>query len=265
MASPALTDERRALLALLDYYGALGVDVALEATPLDRYAESARPPSAASPVSSRPPAEPKRAPPTPLSPKEATEAAGSLAASARSLDELSAALAEFDGGGAIAKARRFLFSCGAPSALMVLDYAPGETEESSGEAFCGSEARLLAAMLSAIGKSVDEVYRAYFSPWRPPGGQTLSAHASAALAPFARRHVELARPKALLLLGDSAKFLLPTSAAPASLYARRFDMTFAEAEVCVVAAPSLAAMLNVPSLKSRAWRALRLIAEALSD
>lgn len=261
-------DERQALLALLDYYRALGVDCALDETPRDRYAESAREPAPAPPPPAPERLRPKpaagRTTAPPRAPQEAERAAKAIAAAARSLDELRQGLAAFDAGGSIAKARHFLFAAGVPVELMVLDYAPGETEERSGAPFSGPEARLLGAMLAAIGRSFESAYCAYFSPWRPPGGQRLTPHAAAALAPFARRHIELTRPKVVLLLGDTATSLAPPGGARGSLYAQRFDLRLEEASPVAISAPGLSAMLNIPALKSQAWRALRLAAEVLA-
>ncbi|HYA79371.1 MAG TPA: uracil-DNA glycosylase family protein, partial [Methylocystis sp.] len=243
MIDAPTSDEARELIALLDYYRALGVDCALDETPRDRYAESARAPVAApaSPPPLRREPAPSRALAAPLAPQEAERAARELAAGAATLEDLREVLAHFDGGGAIARARHFLFAAGAPRDLMVLDYAPGEREESGGAPFSGAEARLLSAMLAAIGRNFESAYCAYFCPWRTPGGQKLTPHASAALAPFAKRHIELAQPKALLLLGETAKIILPESGTPANVYAQRFDLRFGGGDVIAVAAPGLSA------------------------
>jgi DNA polymerase len=257
-------DEAQALKTLLEYYRACGVDCAVEETPRDRFADSARiAAKAPERVEAPPPNEPKaraekaRAA-APIFPDEAIRSAEDIAASARTLAELREALAAFDGCGPLSNAKHFLFSSGAPGGLMALDYAPGEAEERGGQPFSGDEARLLDAMMAAIGESQETAYYGYFSPWRPAGGQKLAPHVAAALAPFARRHIELARPKALLLLGDeTTKILLATSEPAPRLYARRFDVQFGEESVAVFPAPGLAAMLRTNALKRTAWRALR--------
>ncbi len=266
MIAEQTLDDAQALKSLLEYYRACGVDCAVEETPRDRFADSARVVAKAPErVEAPPPPEPKaraekaRAA-APIFPDEAVRAAESIAASARTLDELREALAGFDGCGPLSNAKHFLFSAGAPGGLMALDYAPGEAEERGGEPFSGEEARLLDAMMAAIGESRETAYYAYFSPWRPAGGQKLAPHVAAALAPFARRHIELARPKALLLLGDeTTKILLATNEPAPKVYARRFDVQFGGESVAVFPAPGLAAMLRTNALKRAAWRALRAI------
>jgi len=265
MITEQTIDDAQALKSLLEYYRACGVDCAVEEAPRDRFADSARGVAKAPERVEAPPPEPKtraekaRAA-APIFPDEAIRAAESIAASARTLDELREALAGFDGCGPLSNAKHFLFSAGAPGGLMALDYAPGEAEERGGEPFSGDEARLLDAMMAAIGESRETAYYAYFSPWRPAGGQKLAPHVAAALAPFARRHIELARPKALLLLGDdTTKILLATNEPAPRVYARRFDVQFGGESVAVFPAPGLAAMLRTNALKRAAWRALRAI------
>jgi uracil-DNA glycosylase len=256
-------DDSQALQALLDFYRACGVDLALDAAPHDRFAESVRPAPPPPAPEARPPAPSPRESrsPAPLFPREATRAAEDAAAAAQTLDELRENLAAFEGLGAAAKARHFLFSSGAPAPLMALDYAPGDAEESGGAPFCGPEARLLGAMLAAIGQSRESAYLAYFSPWRPPGGQPFAAHIAATLAPFARRHIALARPKAVLLMGEFAKSLIPANEPLARLYGQSFDLDGAIA----VPAPGLGAMLKTATMKPAAWRALRAVTKILAQ
>ncbi len=269
MAVGAPLETEDALTALLDYYRTLGVDCAVDETPHDRFAERAPTPVSeerADPKQEEAPAplSPPRAPATPVFPQEAIRDAEGIAAAARTIEQLREGLEAFEGGRA-SRARHFLFSSGQPGSIMALDYAPGEAEESSGEAFSGPEARLLNAMLAAIGETRDSFYRAYFTPWRPAGGQPLTPHVAAALTPFARKHIELAKPRAVLLLGDTAKIILGVSDAPMKLYARRFELRFGEADVVAIPAPGLAAMLKTASLKRQAWRALRAVKEAVRE
>ncbi len=263
--------EDRALVALLEFYASCGVDLALDEAAHDRYADSAKPPEEApapEPAPARPAEAPRPAAPAAarVFPDEAARAAQEAAAGAQTLDELRERLAAFEGCGLKAMARHFLFSAGRPGApLMVLDFAPGEAEERSGEAFSGPQARLLDAMLRAIGRNRDSAYLAYFSPWRPAGDIAAPPHETAALLPFARRHVELARPKALLLLGDgAAKPMLGTQESGAKLYGKWTDCVCGGLVAPAIVAPSPRAMLAQPIFKRAAWQALRRAAEALA-
>jgi len=282
MAAPPTPETREALVALLDWYVESGVDLALDDASHDRYADSAcaaaRAAEAApiaAPVAERrePRAQlapsPVRARPETViaAPDEAARAAEATAAAARDLDDLAARLADFPHAPFRDMAQHFLFGAGAPGArLMVLDAAPGATEESSGEAFSGEQARLLDNMLAAIGLNRGSACLAYVSPWRPPGDKTLTPQEMAVFAPFARRHVELARPDVLLLFGEApARIMLETGEPPSKLRGKCFEIRCGDCAARVFVFSSLDAMLKSPALKPAAWRDLRAAAGILRD
>lgn len=265
--------DRRALLALLDWHVESGVDLALDEAPHDRYADSARapppPPAAAERVEARKPLKQEPAPPrraAPLAaPDEAARTAVEEAARARDLDDLRARLADFAHAPFRDMAQHFLFSAGAPGArLMAFDAAPGATEEASGEAFSGPSAALLDNMLRAIGLNRESASLAYVSPWRPPGDKALSEQEAAIFAPFARRHVELAKPDVLLLFGETpARILLETGEPLSKLRGKSFEIRCGDHATRAFVFSSLDAMLKSPALKPAAWRDLRKAAAAL--
>jgi DNA polymerase len=266
-ADPSL---QASLAALVDWYVSVGVDLAVDDTPHDRFVESAAPPAPApSPVatSTRAPVPEKRAPgraPAAISTGEASREAQAAAAGAESLAELAVRLAAFDGCALKATAGHFIFAAGAAGApLMALDFAPGEEEERSGTAFVGPEARLLDNMLKAIGRDRTSVYLAYATPWRPPGAREPNAGEVAVLHPFLRRHVALAAPKALLILGDYAARAALGSADVAKLRGQWFDYDCGGAPVRALFMPALVGLLKTPIVKRRVWRDLRALAAVL--
>jgi uracil-DNA glycosylase len=256
-------ETRDALLALLDWYVESGVDLALDDAPHDRYADSARAPEPAPPTEApRERAAPTAARPAPLitAPDAAAQAAEAVAAAALSLDDLAGALADFPHAPFRDMAQHFLFSAGTPGApLMVLDAAPGVAEESTGEPFSGEQARLLDNMLAAIGRGRETAYLAYVSPWRPPGVMSMTPPQMAILAPFVRRHLELARPKVVLLFGEPpARVALASSETVASLRGKPFDIRFGDHAVTAFVFNSLDSLIKSPAaLKPAAWRDLR--------
>ncbi|WP_424360480.1 uracil-DNA glycosylase [Methylocystis parvus] len=261
-------ETRAALLALLDWYVESGVDLALDEAPHDRYADSQRPveaPVAAPPLAPRAPPpglEPAARPrPAPViaAPDDAARAAEEAAAGADTLEQLAAALANFPHAPFREMAQHFLFAAGTPGApLMVLDGAPGVAEESTGDAFCGDQARLLDNMLKAIGRSRESAYLAYVSPWRPPGVMSMTPQQLAIFAPFARRHVELARPQVLLLFGEApARALLATNEPVGKLRGKAFEVQCGAHAARAFVFNSLDSLLKSPGLKPTAWRDLR--------
>lgn len=283
MCADASAVSRPALEALLDWYVAIGVDIAVDASPHDRFDESRRTASAseaapaaavtASAGGARTP-EPNAARHAvsagagggqrglrPAFPEDAVRAAQEAAAGAARLDDLRARLAAFDGCALKTTAGHFVLSAGTPGArLMVLDFSPGEEEERGGEAFVGPEARLLDKMLAAIGLDRKTAYLAYATPWRPPGGRELNASETAALLPFLQRHVELAAPEVLLILGDHAAKAALGSSDVARLRGAWFDYACGAKSVRALLSPALGNLLKTPIFKRRAWRDLRAVA-----
>ena len=255
------SSERRALQALLAYYDALGVDCALDPVPHDRFEQSKRPPALPSSEAPRESAPVSRIAAAPLAADEVTAEAQRIAAGAQDLEALAQGLAGFEALGMGRRARHFLFAQGDPGApVMAMEAAPGEAEERGGAPFCGPEARVLEAMLQAIGVARSDAYLTYFAPWRSPGGQPPAPHVAEALTPFARRHIALARPRALLLFGDFSRRVLGRDEAFGKMQGRRFDLSFEGAEMAAFVAPGLSSIVKSAALKRSSWKLLRPLA-----
>lgn len=196
-------------LLLLEWQAELGADEAILDSPVNRLAPVAAAAEAA------PLPEPAPAPPRPPAPAlalsgDAVAEAEALAAAAGTLDGLAAAQAAFDGVELKRGARNFCFADGNPAArLMIIGEAPGEDEDAAGKPFVGRAGQLLDRMLAAIGLSrghPDPGRAAYITnvlTWRPPGNRRPEPAEVAASLPFLRRHVELASPEVILLMGNT--------------------------------------------------------------
>src|SRR5260221_1897424 len=199
--------------ALLAWYAEMGVDTALDETPIDRFAPRAEVPG-----------EPQRAPRMPDSPRtvpprtliapasqtvtpidETERAARATAKAAANLDELRAALDRFEGCGLRKTATQIVFADGNPQArVMLVGEAPGRDEDIQGLPFVGRSGQLLDRMLAAIGLDRTQVYIANVVPWRPPGNRTPTPQETTICLPFTRRQIELVGPKILVCLGGSS-------------------------------------------------------------
>jgi DNA polymerase len=259
----------QALAALLGWYEFCGVDLAVDEAPHDRFAESAavraqrEAAPAPDPVQSAPGQRPQ--PRAPVFPEEAARSAQAAADAATDLDDLRARFEAFEGCGYKAMARHFLLSAGTPGArVMALDFAPSDEEERDGPPFVGQRADLLDNMLKAIGLSRESAYLAHFTPWRPAGESEPPAHETAALLPFVRRHIELARPEILIVLGEQlARNVCGASGPSAQLYRKLSPCVFGSLELRAATLPNLKSVLAAPTMKRAAWAGLRLVAQAL--
>ncbi|WP_374637667.1 uracil-DNA glycosylase [Paracoccus sp. (in: a-proteobacteria)] len=190
-------------LALLQWQAEMGADEPCLDAAIDRYdlPDRADLPAAAKPAPA----------PTPRDEAEDLAArAEAMAAAATSLTALAEAQEAFDGIELRKGARNFCFADGnAAARVMIVGEAPGEEEDRAGRPFVGRAGQLLDRMFDAIGLSRDAVdaekaiYITNVLPWRPPGNRRPEPGEIAMMLPFLRRHVELAQPDLLVLMGNT--------------------------------------------------------------
>ncbi len=289
MISDAAT--RQDIEALLQWYVDMGVDIAVDPAPHDRFAASsaalASPAPAmddvapAAPVSREPALRiPSRLPPrggAPQAPvRPALEGAGltaeaavrsarERAADANTLDELRAVLEAFDGCSLKGSAAQLVFADGNPAArIMAVGEAPGAEEDRRGLPFVGRSGQLFDRMLASIGLDRTSVYIANVVPWRPPGNRTPTPQEVATCMPFIGRQIELVNPDILLCVGGaSAQSLLRSKDGILRLRGKWFD--FETGPRTIKAMPMLhpAYLLRTPAHKKFAWRDLRALRQHL--
>jgi len=191
--------------ALLEWQAEMGVETALDAAPLNRFALPARMPGPARAAEPAPAGAPAPAPTDPIS---AAEAAADAASDLPALRE---ALSRYPHCDLRMGASNLVFADGRPGArVMILGEAPGREEDRQGRPFVGQAGRLLDLMLAAIGLARDHadlsqaVYITNVLPWRPPGNRDPEPAEVAMMLPFLRRHVALAAPDLLVCMGNHA-------------------------------------------------------------
>ncbi len=257
-----------------------GADEAIGDVARDRYADSrtaARPvvapvaaPAAPEPAPPEPP--PYAPPPAPraaprpeaaaplVSARQAGETARSLAAAAKTVAELRAAVELFDGCALKLTANRTVFADGNPDArLMIVGEAPGADEDRQGLPFVGQAGKLLDRMLAAIGLDRSGAYITNIIYWRPPGNRNPTGAEIAACLPFLERHIALVRPAVLVLAGGvAAKAVLNTTDGIMRLRGRWFvyQVPGLDQPVPTRAIFHPAYLLRSPAQKREAWRDL---------
>ncbi|MGA7385020.1 MAG: uracil-DNA glycosylase [Methylocella sp.] len=255
------------LTGLLRWYADMGVDIAVDDVPHDRFAESRASVCLPAELRSLSPAPPEtieasrlmREPATALLP-EAIETARDHAAAAKDLDDLREKLARFEGCGLKATATRLVFGDGCPSAdIMFIGEAPGADEDREGVPFVGRAGQLLDKMLASIGLDRGKVYIANVVPWRPPGNRTPTPLETAACLPFTRRQIALVDPKILVCLGAaSAQTLLGGKEGIMRMRGRWFAFA-GNTEIRALAMLHPAYLLRQPAQKTLAWQDLRML------
>jgi uracil-DNA glycosylase len=262
---PILTAQAAA--AALRWWIEAGVDLALDETPHDRFAE--RPAPAQKPAMAVAP--PERAPAqierSIAAPDDATRSAAALAGGARTLAELRDVLEKFDGCGLKATATRLVFSDGAPDAsIMLVGEGPGGDEDRIGRPFVGRAGQLLDRMLAAIELDRAQVYIANVVPWRPPGNRTPTLQETAICLPFIRRQIELVAPRILVCLGaSSSQTLLGLKEGITRTRGQWYDYPLGEGSIKALPMLHPAYLLRQPVQKRAAWRDLRTLARAMKE
>ncbi|MGI3185201.1 uracil-DNA glycosylase [Nioella aestuarii] len=187
-------------LAWLEWQVELGADEAIGETPVDRFAVPDPVPAAATPVA---------APAIKSDEVDPVVEARLAAKRADSLEALRAEMEAFSHCDLRRGARSFVFADGNPAArLMIVGEAPGRDEDIQGKPFVGRAGQLLDRMFDAIGMGRDtpdaeqSLYITNILPWRPPQNRDPSPAEMAMMLPFVTRHIELAAPEVLVLMGN---------------------------------------------------------------
>ena len=231
-----------------------GGDLAFTSTPV--LAPGASPPPAHPAVRGH---HPGSAPGTPA------ERAAAAAGQARSLDDLRAALAAFDGCALRDTATNLVFAVGDPDAsLMLIGDPPGDAEDRSGTPFAGPDGGLLDHMLGSVGLARDAMLLTPLIPWRPPGGRLPSAAEIAVCLPFLHRLIALVAPHRVVLAGAlAARTLLGPTRRRATPAWTELPLPALAAPVPALVMPSPALIARTPGSRREAWAALRLLRRTL--
>lgn len=190
--------------ALLDWQVELGATEAILDAPINRYEIPEK--------KAKPAPKPAEAPAPKVKPDvDPTNVAEQLAKQAANLEELQAAIAQFEHCSLKRGARSLVFSDGHASArVMIIGEAPGRDEDRIGRPFVGKAGQLLDKMLAAIDMDrtsetkEDAVYITNVLPWRPPQNRDPQPEEIFMMMPFVRRHVELVDPDVVVLMGNIA-------------------------------------------------------------
>lgn len=124
--------------------------------------------------------------------------------SLNSLEELKVALGQLHHCPLRHTASEMCFADGnAGARLMIVGEAPGRDEDRLGVPFVGAVGQFLDSMMASIGLDRSSVYLTNFLPWRPPGNRSATTEEINMLLPFLYRHVQLAKPEFVLILGGA--------------------------------------------------------------
>ena len=191
--------------ALLEWQMELGADECISDAPIDRYA---LPDRLVKPKTAEEKPHLTRGP-VKLAERDAVAEAREAAQGAESLEALRAAMEAFDLCDLKRGARNMVFSDGIAGApVMIVGETPSRDEDRLGQPFAGDAGQMLDRMFAAIGMgravSNAPIYLANMLPWRPPHNREPKPEEIAMMLPFLERHIVLAAPKVVVLMGNGA-------------------------------------------------------------
>ena len=169
----------------------------------------------------------------------------------------------FDGGVLKRSATNTVFADGTPEGrVMFIGEAPGRDEDRIGKPFVGRAGQLLDKMLASIG--LDRNRNAYITNvinWRPPDNRDPSPEEAAMCLPFLRRHIELANPGVIVLLGAvAARHVMGISEGIMKSRGRWMEYRVGDRMVPIMPTLHPAYLLRQPAHKKLAWRDLQALA-----
>jgi uracil-DNA glycosylase len=227
-------------LAALGWLVEAGVDTLVGETPRNWLAEAAAVEATVAPA----------VPPT----------ARAKPAPASDTSDLERLIAEADTPTALCEAAKSLrakpiFADGDPaSGVMVVGQDAAPDDDRTGKPFSGPSGALLDRMLTAIGRDRSSVYLTNLHLWRQAGGRPATDEETRLSTLILRRHIELIRPRALLVMGDKpSKALFDTDTSITKLRGRWIELEFGDVKVPALPTFNPAYLLRAPPQKALAW------------
>jgi DNA polymerase len=264
-------------LSTLHWLVEAGADEAVTETPINRLVARAQvaPLPAATPrplVPDAKPAAPQGNPHAakamPVADADAIGAAQAAAAAATTLAELRLAVEGFEGCALKHTATSTVFADGvAEGRILFIGEAPGRDEDRAGKPFVGRAGQLLDKMLASIALDrKSNVYITNVINWRPPDNRDPSPEEAALCLPFLRRHIELARPGLIVLLGAvAARHVVGASEGIMKMRGRWMEYRVGAHMVPLMPTLHPAYLLRQPAHKKLAWRDLQAVREKMQQ
>jgi uracil-DNA glycosylase len=261
---------RRELEDILHFYAEAGLDHAVFEKPVNQFAafESMAPtplPSLAPKTEPRP--SPALTRTAAIPDATAIAAAQALAQGCGTIAELTEALRTFEGCGLRATAKSLVFADGnAQAPFMFVGDVPGREDDLEGRLFSGPVGLLIDRMLASIGLDRRSAYLGAMIPWRPPGNRAPTPFEVDVCLPFIQRHIELAAPKVLVLMGElPAKRLTGAAESILRLRGQWREVVLPNGQT-IPSLPMLhpAYLMKQPAQKRLAWADLQALRDRLT-
>lgn len=158
-------------------------------------------------------------------------------------------------------ASNIVFSDGNPnSKIMIIGEGPGANEDKEGFPFVGRAGQLLDKMLNAINLSRDNVYITNVVNYRPPENRKPTDEEVKRYLPFLKKHIEIIRPKIILLLGSTAmNAILSNTDVISKMRGKWYEIEINDLKLYSIVSFHPAYLLRQPDQKKLSWIDLKMI------
>ena len=159
------------------------------------------------------------------------------------------------------------FSDGNPYAqIMIIGEGPGANEDKEGKPFVGRAGKLLDKMLEAIKLDRKNVYISNVVNFRPPMNRKPTDVEIKRYLPFLVKHIELIKPKILLLLGSTAlNALIGDEVVISKARGKWVNKKIGNVKPEIIASFHPAFLMRQPDQKKYAWEDLKMIRKKMSE
>jgi DNA polymerase len=257
---------------ILRFYHEAGLDFAMGEAPVDQFAAFEAQKTAVRPPAPVPAVEKKAfapaARPAAVPDEAAIAAAKALASSCNSIPDLIAALQGFEGCGLKFTAKSLIFADGNSQApVMFISDVPSREDDLEGRLLAAPNGLLFDRMLAAIGLDRTSACLGCMIPWRPPGNRAPTAFEIEVCRPFVERHIALAAPKLIVLMGDlPAKTLISSGDSILRLRGQWRDYALEDGgTIPALAMLHPAYLMKQPAQKRLAWADLQALKRRLAS
>ena len=143
---------------------------------------------------------------------------------------------------------------------MLIGEAPGASEDQEGVPFVGRAGQLLDKMLSSIDLDRKKVYISNIINFRPPENRRPTNDEIKRYLPFILKHIEIIKPKILVLLGSTAmNALIGNEFVISKMRGKWIEKQFGEIKTSVIITFHPAFLMRQPAQKKMAWIDLKMI------
>ena len=164
-------------------------------------------------------------------------------------------------------ATNLVFSDGNPYAqIMIIGEGPGANDDKEGKPFVGRAGKLLDKMLEAIKLDRKNVYISNVVNFRPPMNRKPTDVEIKRYLPFLVKHIELIKPKILLLLGSTAlNALIGDEVVISKARGKWVNKKIGNVKPEIIASFHPAFLMRQPDQKKYAWEDLKMIRKKMSE